>query len=596
MTDRKVALRVLVTIVVVAGIALVLFFCWSYVLASLLGLDGFVPVGEMLAIHRFGTEREKSLLLLTAVVPAAGLGFVLYLLFHKSVKLYGDARFGTSRELSKSDLFGQTGVFLGRAFGRFVVAPNPGNVLVSAPPGGMKTTAFAIPTALSWHGSMVVTDLKLEIYEKTAGYRAKCGQEIYVFAPLSLRSHCWNPFANLRAGPTLVSDVYRVASFLITSDKGDDMWSAEARALFVGIALHVFSVTGHVTVGDIYEFCRDGAATWDKCKALVDEGRVKDDEARKLLGDFGAKPPKEASGVKSTLTGGLVLWNNPIVRSATSRSDFALENLRRTPTTIYIGVRPTELVEVGKLLALFYQQLVTALCGALPKHDEPHWVLLNMDEFAAAGQMELIKKGLAFLRGYKVRAMMFIQSPAQLDEIYGPHGRRAIFDTSKTRVFFQPNDYNTAKDVSAELGTYTTASKSRSISKGSRSTTTSSAKRELLNPDEVMRLGVENAIVFYEGMRPFLVHKVPYFADANMTARASIAPPDVPLLALEGDADAVAEPPVDVEALLLAAQIEMVEALAVGAHQRGDESLLSQLEEEIGVLLVELKQHERKPA
>ena len=65
------------------------------------------------------------------------------------------------------------------AFPRYVRHSSPEaalSMLLTAPPGGGKTAGFAIPTILSHDkSSMVIHDIKGELYEKTAGYRKTIG-------------------------------------------------------------------------------------------------------------------------------------------------------------------------------------------------------------------------------------------------------------------------------------------------------------------------------------------------------------------------------------------------------------------------------------
>ena len=52
------------------------------------------------------------------------------------------------------------------------------------------------------------------------------------------------------------------------------------------------------------------------------------------------------------VTSKLNLWINPIVDRATAESDFSLTDLRRIPTSIYLGVSPDELDRVAPLYNL----------------------------------------------------------------------------------------------------------------------------------------------------------------------------------------------------------------------------------------------------
>jgi type IV secretion system protein VirD4 len=99
--------------------------------------------------------------------------------------------------------------------GTFVTLPGGGHVALYAPTESGKGTGFVLPNAFAWPGSMVVLDVKGEVFEATAGHRKVMGQEIYRFDPAAAdgRSHHCPittrriaPFFN--RGPFGIGDLY----------------------------------------------------------------------------------------------------------------------------------------------------------------------------------------------------------------------------------------------------------------------------------------------------------------------------------------------------------------------------------------------------
>src|SRR5437764_12178664 len=94
------------------------------------------------------------------------------------------ARFALPHELApltSHTLDGQA-LLLGRTHlgGIYRVQPTPrrrelGNMLVCAPPRSGKSV-LAISQLLTWPHSVVVVDIKGELYQNTAGYRARLGK------------------------------------------------------------------------------------------------------------------------------------------------------------------------------------------------------------------------------------------------------------------------------------------------------------------------------------------------------------------------------------------------------------------------------------
>ncbi|MGQ4827741.1 TraG/TraD/VirD4 family protein, partial [Enterococcus faecalis] len=84
--------------------------------------------------------------------------------------------------------------------------------------------------------------------------------------------------------------------------------------------------------------------------------------------------------------------------------------------------------------------------------DEPHQVLLMLDEFAQVGRMDSLISKITISAGYGFRMALIVQDLAQLDEIYGKAIRTTTVSGSHIKLFIQINDDETAKYVSGMLG------------------------------------------------------------------------------------------------------------------------------------------------
>ena len=269
----------------------------------------------------------------------------------------------------------------------------------------------------------------------------------------------------------------------------------------------------------------------DVAESIINEyGDELDPNCRMSLANFMNKAPKERSGVKSNLTSALGLWANPVIDAATSRSDFSFENLRRQPTSIYVGVKQNQLQAMAPLIRLFFQQCVSILGRDLPGPDETHEVLLLIDEFASLGRMEVIESALAFLAGYKVRLVLIVQGLGQLQDLYGK-GAENILQNSAVQVFFAANDETTATYVSRRLGTKTITVFSQSDPGGFNwmTKTTSAAARALMLPEQIRQLKDSKEILFKEGARPVMADKIRYYKDRAFKSRL-LPPMAVPRL------------------------------------------------------------------
>jgi type IV secretion system protein VirD4 len=478
------------------------------------------------------------------VVLAGALVFVL----PRGRALHGDARFARRGEIRRAGLLGDHGIILGRLGNRCLMLPGQQGVALAAPPRAGKGTGVVVPNLLNWPDSLICIDIKRENWTLTAGFRKAAGQACYLFDPFAEDGATarWNPFFYVSADPLRrVNDLQRIGEMLYPDPPNvDPFWTASARSLFLGIALYLFETPSMVkTIGEVL---RQGMASDDEgfgahWKRVI-EGRNSgkfplSPQCVRALYDVIDLAPVTASSIRKTFTSRLDLWLNPILDAATSGNDFDLRELRRQATSIYVGVNPDDLHRLRPVLSLFFQQAIGLQTRALPEHDATLklQVLMMLDEFTALGRIPIIAEAVSYLPGYNVRVVLVIQTPAQLREVYGQNGAETMLKTLAARIVFAPKDFSDAREISDELGftTVKVSSHSKPVfdfsdAKGrrQRSVSVSEQRRALLLPQEVKELGTEEAIIFYEGLRPIRCRKIRYFEDARFRARL-LPPPRV---------------------------------------------------------------------
>lgn len=504
-------------------------FAWSTALYVILGfsINAVRPWSVYEFIAAYGISGSNGNVLGTSFLVACVVGSLVTgaLWLARPKQYYGDARWAYRGEIQKAGLLDNDGILLGKVGSRYLRNAEAGHVLVTAPTRSGKGVGVVIPNLLSWPGSVVVLDIKHENHDITSGFRGK-HQRVFKWSPADddSCSHRFNPLSTVRQDLAhRISDIQRLATILLPQPThADPMWQNEARDLFLGMALYVLDDPNQpATIGQIYRILKTEHDITDVVQFVLDNDTIDlDSSARMSLGSFLNKAPKERSGVRSNLTAALNLWANPVIDAATSHSDFDLTELRRRPTSIYVGVKQNQLDTLAPLLALFFQQCVDVLGRDLPSADEPHKVLLLIDEFAALGRLPVIETAMAFLAGYNVRLVNIIQGLSQLDRHYGA-GRDSILQNSSIQVYFAPNDDATTNYVSKRLGTKTirTASRSDPGGFGWATKTSGYASRDLMLPEEVRQLKSTQQIIFKEGTRPAKTIKIRYYADKRFASR-----------------------------------------------------------------------------
>lgn len=478
---------------------------------------------------------------------ASGAGLALVMLaalpavLPRCRSLHGDARFANTREIARAGLFAESGFYLGRLGHRDLVLGGQQGVLLSAPPRSDKGTAIVIPNLLSWPGSIVCLDLKLENWTITAGYRQRCGQDVFLFDPLSEigDTACWNCLSYVSQDPNLrINDVQHIGAILYPDIPGTDpFWSAGARSLFLGVTLYVLETPSlPPTLGEVL---RQGMASdsegfshhWKRIIEGRQAGRFPlSPQCVRALSDVIDLAPVTASSIRKTFTSRLDLLANPLLDRATSRNDFDLRDVRRRPMSIYIGIRPADLHRLKPLLNLLIEQAIGLQTKTLPEHDPSlkYQVAMILDEAPAIGRIPILAESIAYLPGFNVRTLLVVQALSQLRDVYGVQTAETMMKSLAVRIAYAPKDFGEANELSQELGNATVRVKTISKplfdvfdrqGRRSRSVSISEQRRPLLLPQEIKELGRDREILIYEGLRPVLARKNRYFQDRRFRAR-----------------------------------------------------------------------------
>lgn len=475
--------------------------------------------------------------LLAAAVPAA------LLLRPRRRATHGRARFANVFELARRGLFTRSGhgIVVGRWCGRLLRLDGQQSVLLAAPTRSGKGVGVVVPNLLDYRGSVVVLDIKQENFALTSGWRRAQGQAVHLFNPFAedRRTQRWNPLSYVSTEPQQrVSDLQGIAN-LLYPDAGAEQkfWTSQARNAFLAFALYLFdhyeaqrsegvpeALQLFPTLGGVFRLSSaDGVPARQHLQGLAARSFL-GGHARRAFGNLLSQAEETFASILGSFREPLNPWIDPVLDAATSGNDFLLDDLRRRPMTIYVGVQPHRLAEARPLLNLFFSQLVNLNTRTLPQDDPSlcHQCLLLMDEFTALGRVEIIATAMAYMAGYNLRLLPVIQSMAQLDAVYGRDVARALATNHAMQVVFAPREQQDANDYSEMLG-YTTLRRS-SVTRGRRrrdlSRSESEERRALLLPQELKAMGPTREILFCEGMaHPVRCRKIRYHAERRYRAR-----------------------------------------------------------------------------
>ncbi len=299
--------------------------------------------------------------------------------------------------------------------------------------------------------------------------------------------------------------------------------------------------------------------------------------AVELLRSFVGIPTETFGSVKSTIESKLGLFANPKIVMATRRSDFDLRELRTVPMSVFMGSDPGDMTLLAPLYNVMFQQIadlhtrelpprplgkreraqmargllraargadsavkrtadlkarVVTETGLIPGQKNAVPVLLIVDEFKRLGKMDVLGEGFSYLAGYGIRTAAVFQSPAQIVAVYGPHMAREIEANCGIQIFYTPNTFADARDISERLGTQTVKTRSRSDSRTALFSSAngnlgnishSEASRPLLMPQEVEDMPQRLGVIFQPGAgRPILHQRIRYYKNKLFRGRAAV--------------------------------------------------------------------------
>jgi type IV secretion system protein VirD4 len=441
--------------------------------------------------------------------------------FKLKESIHGDAHWATEVEIRKAKLRAKKGMLLGRTgSNNYLICDDFQHILLFAPTGSGKGVGFVIPNLLFWTESVVCHDIKIENHELTSGYRKKLGQDVFLWNPADPDgiSHCYNPLDWISEKPgKMVDDVQKICNLILPEQ---EFWQNEARSLLLGVILYFCAVPEKVrSFGEVVRTMRSDDVVYNLAVVLDTIGKRIHPVAYMNIAAFLQKADKERSGVISTLNSGLELWANPLIDATTARSDFDMQMLKKKKMSVFCGVTPDNLKRLEPLLKVFYQQCTDFMTRNIPKKDEPHGVLLMMDEFPSLGEMEQFQIGIAYFRGYRVKLFLIVQDTQQLKGIYEEAGMNSFLSNSYYRITFAANNVETANLISQLIGNKTAQQASHNrpkfldLNPAARTVNTSEVQRALLLPQEVITLPRDEQIILIESHPPIKTKKIFYFKD-----------------------------------------------------------------------------------
>ena len=250
---------------------------------------------------------------------------------------------------------------------------------------------------------------------------------------------------------------------------------------------------------------------------IMTEGERLPSWVRDGFNQYVALEPETRNSAVFNLNIALNPWNNRLVAAATSTSDFDIRELRRTRMSIFIGCSVAQLDAFRPLLNILVQQIHDVLMMAPPGQDEPHQVLVLIDEFRQLGRMDDLVSKLTINAGFRFRVVIVLQNLAQLDEVYGRAVRETILAACATQLYIRIDDLDTCEYLSKMLGQTTIELKRASLRRGgmfgSKTINIDYDAVPLRTPQQLRQMDPRKIILLVASAPPFELARVIYHDD-----------------------------------------------------------------------------------
>lgn len=223
---------------------------------------------------------------------------------------------------------------------------------------------------------------------------------------------------------------------------------------------------------------------------------------------------REQGSVTSSANAKFNLYRDPIIAKNTSCSEFVSTDVMNPnqPLTIYLVIPPNKVQDAIPLIRIFINYVLDRNMESMKfsESKKKQRCLFLLDEFPQLGRIEKMETGMAIMAGYGLKVLLIAQDVNQVNKNYSKDN--SIISNCHIRIFYTPNDTETAKNICDFLGKETIKVANESQA-GSFKTNKSwnQAGRELLTLSEITQLPKDDEIILMAGLPPIKAKKAWYF-------------------------------------------------------------------------------------
>lgn len=390
--------------------------------------------------------------------------------------------------------------------------------LVIGATGSGKTQTVILPMVHSLakaRESMIITDPKGEIYEKTSNMLRARGYQILL---LNFRDpqngNAWNPMSlpyqmyksgNQDKAIELLDDLALNILYDDSNKNADPFWEKTSADYFSGVALGLF------------EDAKPDEININSISLATTVGEEKFGGSTYIKEYFAAKDPGSAAAINASSTimapsetkGSILSVFKQKVKLFASRenlsemlsySDINLETIGERPTAVFIVIQD-EKKTYHSLVTILLKQIYETLISVAQRHGGKLPVRTNflLDEFANMPPLKDVTTMITAARSRAIRFTMIIQNFAQLDDVYGKEEAETIRGNCGNIVYLITTELKALEEISKMCG----EQKSKKDDK--------TASTPLVTVSDLQRMKQFEVIILRMRKQPFKTKFTPYF-------------------------------------------------------------------------------------
>ena len=451
--------------------------------------------------------------------------------------------------LRKGNVKDADGIILGSKNGKAIWVPKDtglnGHIAVFGASGSMKSRAIVRNTlfqSIKSGESVVVTDLKGELYEDTAILFEENGYKVRVLNLANLNiSDTWNCLSIVQENFSIIHTISKVIMENTRTDgKVDQFWEAAEDNLLNALLLYVCNDKSRKeeekNMSAVYDLLVNSSET--ELIQMFEMYRKKTG-SNQAFEIYKKSVEKVRSGALTGLAARLGIWQSKDIKELTGSSDIDLTDPAKEKCAYFVRLQ-----DVGSsfevLSSLFFSCLFIELSEYIANHPQNSTLPVNfiLDEFNNIGQIGGnngldFAKTISTCRSKKIKIMLASQGLGQLKNRYPKEIWSEILGNCDVQLLLGCNDLLTAEyfsacagEMSVENDAYMTNRKTFAIAQvvPDYRQTQSTVSRKVLMPDEIRRLPTNQLMCLIRGHNVLILDKLDYTEHpfANLIRQAKL--------------------------------------------------------------------------